>query len=373
MRVSYEPRARPSPAYGAGERQGRGSAGRGQATKDAEPYGSRDHSLPPPEGLDEHRDREFIGHHRDTIARVLRSRLTSTGPAPAHQRRRRFDAQIRTWLDQHLSVQRMLELARGRPRPPLSGRTAAFYDYVRPLKRRARACPGTWPCALKGLPGELLQIDWGEIRRFPFTRAELAGRPATSSPPGSSTAAGCGCASRTDMREETLLRCLLACFVRPRRRPLGGHQRQHGDGHPRARCAATSRSGTRPTRSSPSSLAFIPMLCAPGAGQPEGRVENLVKFVKANFLPGRTFHDDADLATKCTAGCTQVNEVRLSDATEQLAGALLAAERPAFGPLPAGRARLRLLRHACWSNQESLVDHRHQPLLRAEPPGRAAR
>ena len=46
-----------------------------------------------------------------------------------------FDAQIRTWLDQHLSVQRMLELARADPDHPYRGKDAAFYDYVRPIKR----------------------------------------------------------------------------------------------------------------------------------------------------------------------------------------------------------------------------------------------
>src|SRR6476469_166788 len=55
----------------------------------------------------------FVGHHRDTIARVLRDPLDQH-PAPRQRTSAvaLFDAQIRTWLDQKWSVQRMLEVAR---------------------------------------------------------------------------------------------------------------------------------------------------------------------------------------------------------------------------------------------------------------------
>jgi hypothetical protein len=67
----------------------------------------------------------------------------------------------------------------------------------------------------------------------------------------------------------------------------------------------------------------------------KGAVENLVKFVKGNFLAGRTFYDDADLAQECAAWVQRVNGERPSDATEQLPVTLLAEERPRFQPLPA--------------------------------------
>jgi hypothetical protein len=63
-------------------------------------------------------------------------------------------------------------------------------------------------------------------------------------------------------------------------------------------------------------------------------VESLVKFVKSNFLLGRTFHDDADLAQTCTTWLQHVNGVRPSDATERPPDDLLAAERATFRPLP---------------------------------------
>src|SRR5216683_493362 len=44
---------------------------------------------------------------------------------------------------------------------------------------------------------------------------------------------------------------------------------------------------------------FHPEACWPGAGNQKGSVESLVKFVKINFLAGRSFIDDADLQAQC--------------------------------------------------------------------------
>ena len=66
---------------------------------------------------------EFTGHHRDTIARVLREDVDK------HPKTRNrssavavFAAQIAEWLDQNLPVTRMLELARADARASLHGR-----------------------------------------------------------------------------------------------------------------------------------------------------------------------------------------------------------------------------------------------------------
>ncbi|MDQ5854056.1 MAG: hypothetical protein M3380_18705, partial [Chloroflexota bacterium] len=82
-------------------------------------------------------------------------------------------------------------------------------------------------------------------------------------------------------------------------------------------------------------FAFHPSACTPAAGNQKGAVERLVKFVKGNFLAGRTFYDDADLDQECAGWLHQVNEVRPSDATEQIPAVRLAEERLAFGPLAA--------------------------------------
>jgi len=120
---------------------------------------------------------EFLGHHRDIIARVLREPLDKQ-PAPPQRESAIavFAPQLQTWLDQRWTVQRMLEEARQHPEHPYTGSAAAFYDYVRPLKRARKGIPGLIPVRFDGLPGELLQIDWGEVRQFSFSHPALAGQ-----------------------------------------------------------------------------------------------------------------------------------------------------------------------------------------------------
>jgi hypothetical protein len=79
---------------------------------------------------------------------------------------------------------------------------------------------------------------------------------------------------------------------------------------------------------------FHPEACAPASGNQKGAVENLVKFVKSNFIMGRSFHDDADLAQQWREWLSHVNTQRNSDATGQLPVAVLAQEQPHFGTLP---------------------------------------
>ena len=137
----------------------------------------------------------------------------------------------------------------------------------------------------------------------------------------------------TDMREETLLRCLIACF-------------QEIDGVPWAvvtdnmKTAVLGRTAEHEPIWNPAyqklavEFKFHPDVCAPASGNQKGAVENLVKFVKGNLLPGRSFYDDADLAEQCRAWLTQVNTQRPSDATGQPPAILLEEEQPKLGPLP---------------------------------------
>jgi transposase len=278
---------------------------------------------------------DFLGHHRDTITRVLREPIDYQ---PAQRQRTSavavFDAQIRAWLDQQLSVQRMLEKARADPDHPYLGGQAAFYDYVRPLKRARSTLPGLVPIRFEGLPGELLQIDWGETRRFPFTRPDLRGQTRYFFAARLKYSRFMFVRFTSEMREETLLRCLIACFVRLGGVPwvvtsdnmktitLGRDHANQPIWHPAFRqCAAE--------------FGFHPAVCTPTAANQKGAVENLVKFVKGNFLAGRTFADDADLEYERAAWIHHVNDIRPSDATEQLPQVLLADEQLKFGPLPA--------------------------------------
>ena len=161
---------------------------------------------------------DFLGHHRDTIARVLREPLDQH--AATRQRTSSvavFDAQIRTWLDQQLSVQRMLDLARSDPDHPYRGKDAAFYDYVRPIKRARKLTPDAVPIRFAGVPGELLQIDGGNPAAFPSPAPSLVGQTRYFFAARLKYSRFMFVRFTTEMREETLLRCLIACFVQ-----LGG-------------------------------------------------------------------------------------------------------------------------------------------------------
>lgn len=119
---------------------------------------------------------KVIGCHRDSVARVLRE---SPDKQPAQRERPSqvavFHDQIQTWLNQNFSVKRMIERARADADHPYQGRDPAFYAYVRPLRRKRRALDSEATVRFEGLPGELLQIDWGEVRRMPFTQACVGG------------------------------------------------------------------------------------------------------------------------------------------------------------------------------------------------------
>jgi len=78
---------------------------------------------------------------------------------------------------------------------------------------------------------------------------------------------------------------------------------------------------------------FHPEACAPAAGNQKGAVESLVKWVKGNFLAGRQFADDADLAAPSNAWQEQVNS-RPSAATDVAPLQRLGAERDAGGVVP---------------------------------------
>lgn len=87
---------------------------------------------------------------------------------------------------------------------------------------------------------------------------------------------------------------------------------------------------------------FHPQACDPGAANQKGSVEALVKWVKGNFLPGRGFADDADLAAQATDWVAQAN-ARPSAATGEAPLARLPREAARGGALPASAADYGLL------------------------------
>jgi transposase len=288
----------------------------------------------------------LVGCDRHTVARVL---VQATDPP-----RRRRDSSLGSrravlagWLEADIPTRRMLELAREDPAAPYTGGASTFYRFVARL--RAERDAGAAPVIrFEGLPGEYVQWDWGEARvrlgGESIKRVFLAGRLKYSRL--------VGIRWRTQMDLETLLRAMLEIvtgwggtpwawvFDNMKTVTLG----RDAEGQPRWN-PGFWRFATE--------VGFHPELCDPGAGQQKGSVENLVKWVKTNFLPGRSFVDGEDLAQQSLAW-EREKAVQVSQAHGQRPLDLLAQERAAFGPLTTTPATYGLYRVAT-VNRESLV------------------
>ena len=72
----------------------------------------------------------------------------------------------------------MLELARADPERPYTGSRSQFGAMVRRQRQEGeqQQAAAEVPLRFEGLPAEYLQIDWGEIRQFPFTTQAPATR-----------------------------------------------------------------------------------------------------------------------------------------------------------------------------------------------------
>ena len=116
-----------------------------------------------------------LGRSKSTIARALnepidlqpqsRQRTSNVDP---------FRERIAEWLKQGLSGVRMLELARDDPEHPYRGGSSVWRAAVRRerLNGLHEQAVANVPIRFEGLPGEYLQVDWGEIRHFPFTQQQ---------------------------------------------------------------------------------------------------------------------------------------------------------------------------------------------------------
>jgi transposase len=77
---------------------------------------------------------------------------------------------------------------------------------------------------------------------------------------------------------------------------------------------------------------FTPRLCQPYRAQTKGKVESGVKYVKRNFVPGRTFADLEDFNTQLAAWQAEVADVRIHGTTHQPPIERFAQESPALVP-----------------------------------------
>jgi transposase len=274
-----------------------------------------------------------LGRSRATVARAL-AEPVDQGP----RRRERtkltdpYRERIAGWVKDGLTAVRMFELAREAGEQPYAGQLSVFRDAVR-RERQAQAqsqAIADVPVRFEGLPGEYLQVDWGEIRRFPFTQQASATRYFLACRLKYSRWTWVRFTS--EMRQETLFRglgdCALALgwvpwvlvFDNMKTVTTGRDAQQQPIWHPALLQLAAE-------------FDFHPEACWPGAGNQKGSVESLVKWVKGNFLAGRVFTDEADLATQCQAWLTYAN-TRPSQATDVAPLARLVEETAHGGPLP---------------------------------------
>src|SRR5438876_11799695 len=99
-----------------------------------------------------------------------------------------------------------------------------------------------------------------------------------------------------------------------------------------------NRSGTDRCLQLAAEFDFHPEACWPASGNQKGSVESLVKFVKINFLAGRSFVDDADLQAQCVEWQDSDNTTRPSQATDVTPASRLADEVAKGYPLPSTAA-----------------------------------
>ncbi len=273
-----------------------------------------------------------LGLSRVTVARALREpidrqpakrdRVSSVDP---------FLEQIKQWLGEKLTIVRMLELARADPAHPYLGGRSVFSDYVRKARLEQERVLADVPVRFEGLPGEYLQVDWGEVRHFPFSRQKPATRYFLACRLKYSRWTLVRWTTRMD--QETLIRLLVECFLALGFVPwvlvfdnmktvtIGRDADDRPIWHPVFLQFARE-------------FDFHPEACAVGAANQKGSVESLVKYVKGNFLVGRSFLDDADRDRQSLEWLDAVNS-RPSAATSEPPALRLKAEIAEGGVLPA--------------------------------------
>src|SRR5688500_13686713 len=221
-----------------------------------------------------------LGRSRATVARALAEPVDQ--PPPRRRRAKLTDPyreRIAGWVKEGLTAVRMFELARDDPERPYAGQLSVFRAAVR-RERQAQAqsqAIAEVPVRFEGLPGEYLQVDWGEIRQFPFTQQAPATRYFLACRLKYSRWSWLRWTA--DMRQETLLRGLIDCFG-----ALGWVPWVVVFDN--MRTVTTGRDATGQAIWHPALLqlaaefGFHPEACAVGAANQKGSVESLVKWVK---------------------------------------------------------------------------------------------
>ncbi|MFZ5539422.1 MAG: IS21 family transposase [Pseudomonadota bacterium] len=201
---------------------------------------------------------------------------------------------------------------------------------VRPLRLKAAAASLT-QCRFETEPGEQAQADWGQVRvRFDSGPAEIHIFVLTLGYSRRGWAEG-----YEHERMESLLAAHENGFAH-----FGGVPREILYDRMRTVIQGEASGAKRwnPTfKAFAAHWGFEPRVCRPYRAQTKGKVESGVKYVKGNFLPGRTFRDLADFNAQLRAWLAEIADCRIHGTTHEAPIVRFAREATALTPL-AGRA-----------------------------------
>ena len=240
-----------------------------------------------------------------------------------------YKGNILEWLEDGVNISRMLELAKEECEPSYQGGSSAFYARVKIFRDEWKKNRKDKFVRFEGLPGEYLQIDWGEVRNFPFT--DIEGEKRYFFAARLKYSRFNYVEFQKNMVQETLIRCLLRTF-------------EYIGGVPWVLVFDNMKtvSKGRDAKNRPvwndtfikfaTEIDFHPDLCWPYSGNQKGAVENLVGWVKSNFLNGRKFIDDKDLKNQCVNWLEKKNNSK-SQAHGKIPSELLEKENRKFTPL----------------------------------------
>jgi len=211
-----------------------------------------------------------------------------------------------------------------------SGGYDTVRNAVRPLRIEAAAAAVT-QCRFETAPGQQAQADWGQVKvRFDAGVAEVHIFVLTLGYSRRAWAEG-----YEHERMESLLAAHEAGFAH-----FGGVPAEilydrmrtviQGEDGGAKRWNATFKAFAE-------HWGFEPRVCRPYRAQTKGKVESGVKYVKRNFLPGRSFRDLADFNAQLRAWLAQIADVRIHGTTHEAPIERFRREAAALSPL-GGRA-----------------------------------
>lgn len=270
-----------------------------------------------------------LGCHRKTVSRVMKEPIDKKYPKrKGSSQVEPYHSKIEAWLDKSIPISRMIALCR-QEEPPYKGCSSVFYDYVSKIKKERKVNPLEIVIRFEGMAGEYLQLDWGEVRNFPFVGKEKETRYIFAARLKYSRVMYTEFCLNT--RIETLIRCILRAFEY-----IGGvpwccvfdNMRTITDGRDGDGKVIWNKSFGKFA----AELGFHRQVCDRYSPNQKGTVENLVKIVKNNFLPGREFLDDIDLESRCKEWLNEINSTK-SQAHNMLPFDLLEEEQKKFIPL----------------------------------------